>query len=778
MIKRLQVEIYGAVQGVGFRPFLYRLATGLGLRGWVANSPRGLSVELEGEASQLEHLLVRLSQEKPPRSSISRIECVWLEPIHYRDFAIRPSEATGAYTAVVLPDLATCPDCLQEIRDTSNRRCRYPFTNCTNCGPRLTIIEGLPYDRVRTSMRRFIMCRHCRSEYDDPSDRRFHAEPNACADCGPHVEFWDQTGAVLGAREEAMSEAAAAIRDGQIVAVKGMGGFHLVVDARNAEAVLRLRRRKGREAKPFALLFPSLASVESECRVSELEARTLTSPPAPIVLVSRRTEGAVSSIASSVAPDNPYLGVMLPAMPLQHLLMDEIGAPVVATSGNRSDEPICTDEHEALVRLRDIADLFLVHNRPIVRLVDDSIVRVMCGKLTTLRASRGYAPVPVTLAASIPSVLAVGGHLKATVAVTAGSEAFVSQHIGDLNTARAHETFRDVIRSYGRLYQCTAERIACDLHPDYLSTQYAAEQRLPLVRVQHHHAHVAACMAEHGLEGPVLGVAWDGSGYGPDGTIWGGEFLVVEGTGFQRAASFHSFRLPGGAQAVREPRRAAMGLLFEVLGNGVFELKRLPSLDSFTSLELRALRIMLTQGVNSPRVSSVGRLFDAVASLLGLRHIAGFEGQAAMDVEFAADRTPSGHVFPFELSLPREESGPHRPGVVIDWRPMMRHVLHELDKGTLVEVIAAGFHGTLVDVIVAVAQRVGIERIVLTGGCFQNRLLLEWAVDRLESKGFRPYWHQLVPPNDGGIALGQAWVAAHTTQAAGRSPASLAEVAR
>jgi hydrogenase maturation protein HypF len=765
MTRRLQIMIEGAVQGVGFRPFVYRLATELGLRGWVANSSRGVTAELEGEMGQLERLLLRLPEEKPPRSVISRIECAWLEPVRYGDFAIRPSDSSGAPGTVVLPDLATCGDCLREIRDEGNRRWRYPFTNCTGCGPRLTIIEALPYDRARTSMRRFTMCRRCRAEYDDPSDRRFHAEPNACPDCGPHLELWDGAGTVLAAYDEAMAGAAAAIRNGQIVAVKGLGGFHLMVEARNEDAVLRLRRRKQREAKPLALMFPSLESIRSECQVNGLEADLLASSAAPIVLLRRR-DGAGSSVVVSVAPDNPHLGAMLPATPLHHVLLEAIGAPVVATSGNRSDEPICTDEREALVRLRGIADLLLVHDRPIVRHVDDSIVRVMRGTPVPLRASRGFAPVPLMLPGPVPPLLAVGAHLKNTIAVTAGNQAFVSQHIGDLETVQAHEAFREVIRSFRALYRSLPERIACDLHPDYLSTEHAEEHGLPLIRVQHHHAHVASCMAEHGLEGPVLGVAWDGAGYGPDGTMWGGEFLVVEGEGFQRAASFRPFRLPGGEQAAREPRRAALGLLFELLGDGLFEAPRIPPLDAFTVQELRTLRGMLVRGVNSPFVSSVGRLFDAVASLVGIRQVVGFEGQAAMELEFAADRQPSSSAFPFRLSGPAERRGPYRPAVVIDWEPMICRMLGEIVCGAQPEVVAAGFHRTLVEILVAVAKRVGLERVVLTGGCFQNRVLLESAVDRLETEGFRPYRHRLVPPNDGGIALGQLWVAARVARAA------------
>lgn len=755
---RLRVTIRGAVQGVGFRPFVYRLATELGLTGWVNNSPQGVGVEVEGPRAGAEEFLLRLELEKPPHSSIQSLESTWLDAAGHCGFEIRASNETGAKTALVLPDIATCADCRRDIFDPTNRRCRYPFTNCTHCGPRFSLIEALPYDRANTAMKSFTMCAQCQAEYDDPRDRRFHAQPNACPACGPHLEFWDADGRRLESHDDALRAAADAIRQGVIVAVKALGGFHLIVAAQDERAVRRLRERKQREGKPFALMFPSLESVREPCEVSALEARLLRSPEAPIVLLRRRRESESSNlksqISAAVAPGNPCLGVMLPYTPLHHLLLAEVGFPVVATSGNRSDEPICTDEREALERLASVADSFLVHNRPIVRHLDDSIVRVVAGRELVLRRARGFAPLPVAVKAELPATLAVGAHLKNTVALAVGRQVFISQHIGDLETAPALAAFRRVVADLPQLYEARPEIIAADAHPDYLSTQFAKQRvaQLPdarFVRVQHHYAHVLSCMAENELEPPVLGVCWDGTGYGLDGTIWGGEFLRVTPDGFERVAHLRPFRLPGGEQAMREPRRAALGLLYEFLGEEAFTLARLPTPGAFSETELRTLRQMLARGVNAPLTSSVGRLFDAVASLLGLRQVAGFEGQAAMEVEFAADTSVTDDAY--ELSL---SDG------VWDWTPLMHDLLRDIDQQIPTATIAAKFHHALVEGIVAVARAVGEECVALTGGCFQNKRLTERAVKRLAEEGFRPYWHQRVPPNDGGIALGQVLAAA------------------
>jgi len=741
-LQRLRAVVRGAVQGVGFRPFVYRLATSLKLKGWVNNTSQGVFIEVEGPKEKLEEFLLRLEAERPPRASIQSLESSFLDPVGFEGFEIRLSEESGEKTVLVLPDIATCPECLEEIFDPGDRRYLYPFTNCTNCGPRFTIIEALPYDRPNTTMRIFEMCEECRAEYEDPLDRRFHAQPNACPKCGPHLELWDPEGRVLAERHEALLAAAEAIRQGKIVAVKGLGGFHLMVDARSSEAVKRLRERKRREEKPFALMYPTLELIEEHCRLSKLEERLLTSPEAPIVLLRRKS--SAGETAEEVAPKNPYLGVMLPYTPLHHILLAELGFPVVATSGNLSDEPICTSEHEALRRLGDIADLFLVHNRPIARHVDDSVVCVVLGRELVLRRARGYAPLPIHLKHDLPQALAVGAHLKNTIAISMGREVFISQYIGDLETAEAFEAFRRVIEDFHRLYEPKPWLVVCDAHPDYLSTRHAERLGLKLRRVQHHLAHVLSCMAENELDGPVLGVSWDGTGYGLDGTVWGGEFLLVSDKGFERIAHFRHFRLPGGEAAIREPRRAAIGLLFELFGKELFEMAELAPISACSSGELATLRRMIARGVNSPLTSSVGRLFDAAASILGLRQRVSFEGQAAMELEFAIDGANTSESY----SLPLE-------GAVVDWEPMIRKLLEDISRKLPVSQISAKFHNALVEAIVAVAKRAGEERVVLSGGCFQNRYLTERAVLRLREEGFRPYWHQRVPPNDGGIAPGQ-----------------------
>jgi hydrogenase maturation protein HypF len=753
-IARLRVTIQGAVQGVGFRPFVCRLAGSLGLAGWVRNSPQGVSLEVEGVAARLHQFLLRLQSEKPPRSFIQSLESSFLDPVGHAVFEVRPSDESGAKTALLLPDIATCAECLREVLDPSNRRFRYPFTNCTHCGPRFSIIERLPYDRANTTMGRFRMCGQCQAEYEDRCDRRFHAQPNACPECGPHLELWDGAGRLLASQDEALLMAAEAIRSAAILAVKGLGGFHLMVDAGCQEAVLRLRRRKAREEKPFALMAPSIDWVRRHCEVSSLEEQLLSSAEAPIVLLQRKPPPSVAGPwpAPSIAPRSSCFGVMLPSTPLHHLLLAELRFSVVATSGNRSDEPIVTDESEALSRLGEIADLFLVHNRPIARYIDDSVVRVVLNRPLMLRRARGYAPLPLHFKESLPPVLAVGAHLKNAVAIAAGQEVIVSQHIGDLETIQAFDGFRQAVDSLSQVYEFKPAVAACDLHPDYLSTRFAERTGAPVVRVQHHYAHVLACMAENELDSPVLGVAWDGTGYGPDGGIWGGEFLRITETSFERTAHFRPFRLPGGDKAAREPRRAAAGLLYEVFGEELSAMPELSPLQAFSPLELELVRTMLRRNVNAPATSSVGRLFDAVAALLGLCQIAGFEGQAAMELESALEGVETDEAYPFRIG----------PEGKIDWAPLLHGILGDLKERVPVGRTSARFHNALAEIIVALARRVGEGRIVLAGGCFQNKYLTERAVRRLQAESFRPYWHQHFPPNDGSIALGQIMAVART----------------
>ncbi len=736
---RVSIVIRGAVQGVGFRPFVYRLATELHLNGRVSNSNEGVQIEAEGGKDILDRFLLRLEKEHPRNASIHSLEYSFVDALGFTAFEICQSGTEGAKRAVILPDIATCADCLEEVFDPSNRRYLYPFTNCTNCGPRFTIIESLPYDRLNTTMRRFEMCAQCRREYEDPRDRRFHAQPNACPACGPHLEIWSAKGKAVSYRTEAVRCAIDGLNDGAIVAVKGLGGFHLMVDAKNEEAVVRLRELKHRESKPFAIMAPSLQSVREMCVSGALEERLLLATESPIVLLSRIN---TANTAPSVAPNNPYLGVMLPYTPLHHILMREFGRPVVATSGNRSDEPIAINEHDAIRRLHRIADLFLVHNRPIRRHADDSIARIILGREQVLRRARGYAPLPLggKGAESSFRALAVGGHMKNTVAVSIGTRTFISQHIGDLETNEGLTAFRRVIDDFNELYEVRPDCVAGDLHPDYASTAHgaviAASNAIPFVRVQHHWAHVLSCMAENEVETPALGVAWDGTGYGQDGTIWGGEFLLAARNGFQRAAHFRTFPLPGGEAAVKKPDYVAVGVLYEIFG-----------MAAFSGDEVPLLRQMLMKGIRSPRTSSVGRLFDAVAALTGSHGRIGFEGQAAMELEFAAaTNVADSYDYGIGAKVP----------YIVDWEPMIRQILNETKRGVRRSLISAKFHNTLAEIVVDIALRIGEPRVVLTGGCFQNRYLTERTVQRLDEAGFCAYWHQRVPPNDGGIALGQA----------------------
>ena len=574
MKQRVHGVIRGAVQGVGFRPFVYRLARELQLTGWVNNSSQGVFVDAEGEPVALVSFLHRLRHEHPPRAFIQSFEYAFLDPTGAADFVIRPSDPSGEKTALVMPDSALCDDCRDELFDPYNRRYRYPFINCTNCGPRFSIITALPYDRPHTTMRGFTMCRACQQEYEDPADRRFHAQPNACPVCGPRIALWDAEGRSIGADDEALVLTVAALQEGKIVAVKGIGGFHLVAAASNDDALSRLRERKHREEKPFALMFPSLQAVRTACSVDEHEEQILTSPEAPIVLLRRRVTAIPGFIAEGVAPHNPYLGAMLPYAPLHHLLLHDFGEPVVATSGNRSDEPICTDEHEALHRLSGIADLFLVHNRPIVRHIDDSIVRVTDGRITMLRRARGYAPLPLHLPYAVPDVLAVGAHLKNTIALSRGQDILVSQHLGDLETREAYDAFRAETKEMQTLFDAHPLTVVSDSHPDYLSSAYARSRPEKQVHVQHHIAHVGACMVENEIEPPFLGVAWDGTGLGTDGTIWGGRCAGEKvRSGGAPADVFTARRRPG------RTRAPALGdwAVLRNSGQGCVRLAELPS---------------------------------------------------------------------------------------------------------------------------------------------------------------------------------------------------------
>lgn len=761
-LQRRLILLEGAVQGVGFRPFVYRLGVELGLSGFVCNSSDGLTIEIQGPSDRLDDFILRLKNESPPNAVIEKIHISGLLLQEDHKFMIRDSQSALSPQAFILPDLATCPLCLEEIMNPEDRRFEYPFTNCTHCGPRYSIIEQLPYDRKNTSMKKFVMCPECQREYDDPDDRRFHAQPNACPLCGPQLQLWEPQGKVLAKGNDALSLAVEALGSGRILAVKGLGGFQLMADARQQEAVCLLRERKHRSQKPFALMFPSLESVRNYCVVSSIEERALLSAQAPIVLCVKRNKALQGDdISFAVSFDNPYWGAMLPYTPLHFLLMRKFGSPIVATSANLSEEPMCIDNDEALNKLGMIADVFLVHDRPIVRPVDDSVGMAINGRFSLTRRARGYAPLPVLVDDSETAGLALGAQMKNTVALKIRDKVFLSQHIGDLQCAESLSVFIQSIKSLRGLYPHPLDYVAADLHPDYLSTRYAQGLKEPVVFVQHHHAHVASCMAEHQLRGPVLGLAWDGTGLGEANVIWGSEFLVSTCLDFDRVAHLLPFRLPGGDSAIRQPKRTALGLLGALCDNDLQRFNDLSIMKLFSQSELENIPKILGSAKGSVPTTSMGRLFDGVSALLGLCQESTFEGQAAMRLE---------HVMGTQMVLGHyhwtaiEQKAPFSKEVegtkyVLDWRPMLLEILNAIRASEPSFSIAAKFHNTLVEMALDVARRVALPQVVLSGGCFQNKYLSERLISRLKEEGFDVYWHSQVPANDGGISLGQAVIA-------------------
>ncbi len=748
---RLRLELRGAVQGVGFRPFAAGLARALSLSGFARNTGFGAEIEIEGPDETLEQFTRALRSELPPPGRITALEQHRVPATGARGFHI-VSSAESSATAQVLPDQATCAACLAELSDAGDRRYRYPFVNCTHCGPRYSIIEALPYDRARTTMARFTMCRLCRAEYEDPEDRRFHAQPNACPSCGPRVEL-RAPGDSSRRDESAIERTLRLLESGAIVAAKGIGGYHLLCDAADPAAVQRLRQRKARAHKPFAVMVPSLAAARALCRLEPLEQAALTSPAAPIVLLRRRDD-ADDAIAPAVCPGSPDLGLMLPYAPLHHLLLAGFGRPLVATSANLAEEPLCADDDEAEQRLGGIADAFLRHDRAIARCCDDSVVRVMAGQLVVLRSARGLAPAGLTDLELPSPLLAVGAHLKATVAIGGPDGVVLSPHVGDLDSPEGRRHHHRLARDLRALRPSSPSAIVADRHPDYgsrsLAEALAREHGAPLVEVQHHEAHLFACLADNAAGPPCLGVIWDGMGLGADGTLWGGEFLELrsETSPVTRVGHLHPFGLVGGDAAARDTRRAALGLLYELVGDQALE--QLP----FTGPERASLRRALARGRHVAKTTSAGRLFDGVAALLGLCAYNGFEGQAAQQLEFCArgggeDAPP----YPFELDSTA------RP-LVVDWRPAIRALLDAHRAGEPAPVSAARLHATLVEAIVGVATRVGQRQVVLSGGCFQNPTLLARVVARLREVGLSPLWHRQIPPNDGGLAVGQLVAAA------------------
>lgn len=748
-----KVRVRGVVQGVGFRPFIYRLAHEYALKGWVRNTSGSVEIEVEGSAGAIDSFLDDLKAKAPPMSHIESVEVSFDSPRGYADFQIEESLSQEGQYQLVSPDIATCEDCRREIFSPTDRRFGYPFTNCTNCGPRFTIIEDIPYDRPKTTMRKFTMCPQCQQEYADPLNRRFHAQPNACPECGPKLELLDEEGKPVECAD-VIKMAAELLREGRVLAIKGLGGFHLACDATNDVAVNTLRARKRRWGKPLAVMIASLPEIEEHCFVSEEERKLLCSPQCPIVLL--RWKHNSSSISPAVAPNLKYLGVMLPYTPLHHLLLAQAKLPLVMTSGNISEEPIAKDNDEALRRLGGIADYFLVHNRDIYARYDDSVYLVEGGPRVVRRA-RGYAPYPIFLPFRAKQILACGAELKNTFCLTKDEHAFLSQHIGDMENEETLEHFENTIKLYQRLFRIQPEVIAHDAHPDYLATRYAlrlaSELGLSRVPVQHHHAHIVSCLVDNKARGPVIGVAFDGTGYGSDGKIWGGEFLVADYQNFQRVGHLEYVPMPGGEVAIRKPYRMALGYIYSLLGED-FSLEGLPF--QISPSELEVIKQQLRRGVNCPLTSSAGRLFDVISALAGVRGQIDYEAQAAIELEMQAPDGVS-NLEPYPFSIVGEG------GVwVVRLKDLILAVIDEVRKRTPVPEISLRFHQTMAGIITQMCQLVsrdtGIKQVALSGGVFQNRLLLRLVRESLE-EGFDVLSHHLVPCNDGGISLGQAVIA-------------------
>ena len=757
------IAVRGVVQGVGFRPFVYRLAQRGRLLGWVRNTSWGVELQIEGQPGALRSFVEALRQEAPPLARIEAVEVAEVAPRGYQRFEILHSEPQAGAYQLISPDIATCEDCRREIADPHDRRYRYPFTNCTNCGPRFTIMDDVPYDRPRTTMRAFTMCPDCQREYDDPLDRRFHAQPNACPACGPQLTLLDARGHELAGRDEALPQTVALLRAGQIVAIKGLGGYQLACDASNAEAVSRLRERKHRPHKPFAVMVADLSAAEVHAIPQAAGRELLTSPAAPIVLLPWR-EG--STIAREVAPAQRWIGLMLPYTPLHHLLLGGMGLPLVMTSGNLSEEPIARDNDEALHRLSGIADGFLTHNRDIYARYDDSVWFIPTGGPQPVRRARGYAPFPIRLPAVARPILACGAELKNTFCLTRDRYAFLSQHIGDMENVETLSHYEQSVALYERLFHVRPEIIACDMHPDYLATRYGLAQDGHKVMVQHHHAHLASCLADNGVEGPAIGAILDGTGYGLDQRIWGGEFLVGDAQGFQRAAHLQYLPLPGGEGAIRRPYRLALAYWRALLGEAPLP----DTLRDIPEAEQHNLAAMVARGVNTPLTSSAGRLFDAVSALLGVRRETSYEAQAAIELEMIAEAAGStDQPYPYDLvAVEGVQAWGRVQGFVsqtseLRLSPLFGGLRADLVADVPVERISWRFHLSIAQMIAEVCERLraesGLERVALSGGCYQNSLLLSLVLPRLEERGFQVLLHKQVPCNDGGLSLGQAVIA-------------------
>jgi hydrogenase maturation protein HypF len=755
-IEQASIKAMGVVQGVGFRPFVYGLAMKYGLSGWVCNSSEGVIIEVEGTRISLDGFIADLEIRAPALAHIEKIDAIFNSPVGYSGFEIRPSIVQPGKYQPVSPDIATCSLCLEDIISSGNRRFRYAFTNCTNCGPRFTIIRDTPYDRQLTTMSDFKMCPECRREYEDPLDRRFHAQPNACPVCGPQLRLTDNLGKEI-ACDDVIIKAAALLKEGEILAIKGLGGFLLACSAENSTSVRELRRRKLRPSKPFAIMLKDVKEAKHHCIVTLEEAGLLKSSESPIVLLPWKAE---SSICVEVASGLKCLGVMLPYTPLHHLLMREVGIPLVMTSGNLSEEPIASDNTEAIDRLGGIADYFILHNRDIYSTYDDSIIRVIDEQPEILRRARGYAPYPIHLLHSFPPVLACGADEKNTFCLTRDSYAFVSQHIGDMENYQTIIHYEETIELYKRLFHTQPECIAYDMHPEYLSTKYALEQAakagIRAVPVQHHHAHIASCLADNIVEEQVIGVAFDGTGYGTDGKIWGGEFLVADYKGFKRAAHLEYLPLPGGSASIKNPYRLAIGYILSLLGKDAFS-RSLLFLQKVDDSELELIVKQVESGFNTPLNSSMGRLFDAVSALSGIRGTIDYEAQAAIEMEMKSYESEL-EQGSYSYSLANENGC-----LQIKVRDLFSEIIDELSAHRPQAEVGVKFHNTVAEMTAEVCRQVretsGLNTVALSGGCFQNRLLTLKVDNRLKTSGFKVLRHRNVPCNDGGISLGQAVIA-------------------
>lgn len=750
-INRAKIIIRGIVQGIGFRPFIYRLANEYNLKGYVLNSSQGVFIEVEGNKTQIEKFILDINIKKPKKSYIQSLEYLYLEPIGYKDFKIIKSDKKDSPTTLILADIATCNDCIKELFNPNDRRYLYPFINCTNCGPRFSIINTLPYDRANTTMNEFKMCSLCQQEYDDPTNRRFHAQPNACPNCGPRIYLWDKKGLLLNEATDAIIEATSLIKQGYILAIKGIGGFHLVVDATNDKAVANLRSRKKRSQKPFAMMYPSLEHIKQDCLVNPAEERLLISCESPIVFLQKRPQIQTPISQYVVENNNPYFGIMLPYSPLHHILLHYLQTPIVATSGNLSDEPICYDEMDALKRLNYIADYFLVHNRKIVNPSDDSIIRIIKGKEFMIRRARGYAPLPIPYNNSFNRYFALGSHQKNTIAFTIDNNLFIGQHNGDLDSQNAIKQYENNIHFFVNTYKFKNPQFICDLHPDYTSTKFANELSTNPIYIQHHIAHVYSCMLENELSNDILGVSFDGTGYGLDLTVWGGEFFIIKEHNPIRFATFKPFPLVGSSSAIKTPKKCALGLCFEIFNHNFEQLKNIFVPKIFNLNEFNILYKALKANINAPLTSSVGRIFDAVSSLLELVFVNNYEAQAAMYLEFEAQKAHTNEYYKFDII----KNNNANPSYYIDLSLTIKNII--TDKNTLISnsVISKKFHNTISQIILKIAMLSNMKKVALTGGCFQNKYLLENTIEVLNAFNFKVYWHQRIPTNDGGIAAGQ-----------------------